>query len=1116
MTDPQKIIVNVLGQSRGGAAAIRFASEIERRADRNRIAWINVIATEPVWDENFDCSLLNSDFDYSTPEHFVLDEYSKVKHYIGIYAEDERAKDFHPIVPKTDGVPHVYRLTVPGSHQTLVGSPRTDGHSPCFDNYLTVGYQNDSSPNDDWRKVYQAVTWMVLEFLESPDFGFTDYRTNPGDEPNMLADARTVVGGTLFPQADWIDMVEDAQLSDLDEYVQTMSYLPWIREGGILGGALQSHPPGSTECDLTMDYYEITGMAFTDPRCGAKATGSTNIGTTGTAGLDWSPEVHPDGQFIAPKAATEMWWDLDEIRSRTELLQITATAGPNGSISPGTVQVPLFGGVTYNITPIDGTFRPDNVVIDGVDHGILWSVTFSDVSRPHSIHAEFAVRELEAREASAGRGGSIEPSGTVMVGSPTTFRFYPDANNQVSDVIVDGLRLGPMSSIDLWPSAPPPGGQVINKEIEVEFSIGYNLTVAVGPRAGGTVQDTGGTIDCSGNPSEPCSIVLDAGGSIDLVATPNTGTGYEFAGWTGCDQILGSPDQCRMIMPFPAELPGGNWRNVGANFVRLGSADEDGDSVPSAEEMNVPNQSGTGLGDGNGDGAPDHTQAFVASVRWPQTGVYHTIDTYNSNERAGAMMSLVEIVAEPSGDQTDPDWAYPFGILSFQMDAPWPTKRLTIHTHGLKETAKYEFRMYDPGTETWYSLSDSDAPPIQSSAVFTDFEHPSGGYASYVTLEYIDEDMLATMFGGLALPDSDRDNIGDPHEIEIFGTSPRSSDSDGDDLNDDVEIAMGLDPTSTDTNGDTIRDGDQVAQGGDPLDPDTDDDGMPNEYEVLHGLDPLVDDSAGDLDGDGVSNGDEHAAGTDPGLNESDWDDDGMPSDWEIDGGLNPTEDDSDGDLDGDGRTNLDEYFGGTNPGVIDEDSDGDWAVDQIEGRNEVPPPDRDLDGIPDWQDFDPTGYFYDERTGEIVAGGQVEVVGPGDVQLFDDGSSGYYRFIVNHAGTYTITPLPPPGYEMSTTCLPLDPPPFDPTLLLPTNPVSLGQGEDGSSGFLTGGVPPECTDLFLELELEAGDPIVINNNIALRQAFDIPDLSLIGRLFLIGAIALIGIMIVMGAGFRR
>ncbi len=71
-------------------------------------------------------------------------------------------------------------------------------------------------------------------------------------------------------------------------------------------------------------------------------------------------------------------------------------------------------------------------------------------------------------------------------------------------------------------------------------------------------------------------------------------------------------------------------------------------------------------------------------------------------------------------------------------------------------------------------------------------------------------------------------------------------------------------------------------------------------------------DSGLDEDGDGLTNGEETALGTDP--FDSDSDRDSLPDDWETDNSLDPLADDSEGDPDGDGYSNYDEYLGGSDP----------------------------------------------------------------------------------------------------------------------------------------------------------------------------------------------------------
>lgn len=170
-------------------------------------------------------------------------------------------------------------------------------------------------------------------------------------------------------------------------------------------------------------------------------------------------------------------------------------------------------------------------------------------------------------------------------------------------------------------------------------------------------------------------------------------------------------------------------------------------------------------------------------------------------------------------------------------------------------------------------------------------------------------------------------------------------------------------------------------------------------------------------------------------------------------------------------------------------DSDGDGATDRLEGAG-----DRDGDSIDNKDDFDPSGYFYNELTGEIISGGSIAVtcdVGTPSFVGGLDGSSGYYQFVVTGAGspsTCTITPTIPLGYTASTTCV------DGGTLDVNPGPAvqNLGSSEAGATGFLA---DASCgaNPFHLSLTINPEDAILFNNNIPLALPIDtapVPTLS--------------------------
>jgi hypothetical protein len=82
--------------------------------------------------------------------------------------------------------------------------------------------------------------------------------------------------------------------------------------------------------------------------------------------------------------------DVKQITIYVESYNITATADPDGSISPaGQVSLDAGASQRFDITPSFG-YQIADVIVDGQSKGAITSYTFSNVHSDHQIHATFA------------------------------------------------------------------------------------------------------------------------------------------------------------------------------------------------------------------------------------------------------------------------------------------------------------------------------------------------------------------------------------------------------------------------------------------------------------------------------------------------------------------------------------------------------------------------------------------------------------------------------------------------------------------------------------------------------------------------------------------------------
>jgi hypothetical protein len=171
-----------------------------------------------------------------------------------------------------------------------------------------------------------------------------------------------------------------------------------------------------------------------------------------------------------------------------------------------------------------------------------------------------------------------------------------------------------------------------------------------------------------------------------------------------------------------------------------------------------------------------------------------------------------------------------------------------------------------------------------------------------------------------------------------------------------------------DSDGDGLTDLEELAIGTDPTDSDTDDDGLTDLEEVNAGTDPLDSDS----DDDGLTDGEEIGEGTNP--LDADTDDDGLTDSEEVTCGSDPLNDEStcevcDG-ADNDFNDGIDEGFVDTDSDntadCVDSDDDNDGLSDEQEAETGTDPlnPDTDNDTVADGSDIcpleDATGFDAD------------------------------------------------------------------------------------------------------------------------------------------------------------
>jgi hypothetical protein len=221
----------------------------------------------------------------------------------------------------------------------------------------------------------------------------------------------------------------------------------------------------------------------------------------------------------------------DIILGDAGICTITASANTGGTITPsGSVSVFNGSDTTFTIAA-NAHYQIDSVVVDGTNLGAVASHTFTNVTAAHAINAYFSLVKYTIT-ASAGTGGSITPSADVTYGTDTTFTITPSTGYQITDVLVDGLSVGAVTSHTFT-------NVTATHTISATFAK-LSYTIAATAAAGGTITPSGSVSVFYGSDTT-FTIGVTAGYSADSVVVDGVNKGmissYTFTNITSAHSI---------------------------------------------------------------------------------------------------------------------------------------------------------------------------------------------------------------------------------------------------------------------------------------------------------------------------------------------------------------------------------------------------------------------------------------------------------------------------------------------------------------------------------------------------------------------------------------------------
>jgi hypothetical protein len=246
-------------------------------------------------------------------------------------------------------------------------------------------------------------------------------------------------------------------------------------------------------------------------------TGTTRQATNSDGNVSFSDLIINQGGVKTLTASGPGLTPLQSASFTLSTFTITATAGPNGTISPsGSVTVFPGADLSLTISPNTG-YHVDSVIVDGASVGPVSGYTFTNVTANHTIRTVFAINQFTIT-ATTGPNGAISPSGSVNAnfGATQAFTITPNTGYHIDSVIVDGANQGAIASYTF-------SNVTANHTIRAVFAIDqFTITSTAG--ANGVISPEGPTVVDYGE-SQSYSIIPNTGYHIDSLIVDDVNQG---------------------------------------------------------------------------------------------------------------------------------------------------------------------------------------------------------------------------------------------------------------------------------------------------------------------------------------------------------------------------------------------------------------------------------------------------------------------------------------------------------------------------------------------------------------------------------------------------------------